>query len=133
MVMTDAKPALLGAAAPWTWTALCQAPFTWADHERLRTGEAIGVVPPAPQLPADRHETESTSALPPLLRAAVPGTTNAARHLPLTSLTTYACGNWSGVGDSGVIIRWRVPMGRLWVSMTRASKNVRPCLAAVDR
>jgi hypothetical protein len=46
--------------------------------------------PPAPQLPADAHETDRTSALPPLLRAAVPGTTSAVRQLPLTSLTTYA-------------------------------------------
>ena len=44
--------------------------------------------PPALQLPADAHDTEVTLAFPPVLRAAVPGTSLAVPQVPFTSLTT---------------------------------------------
>ena len=42
------------------------------------------------QLPAAPHDTEVSSASPPWLRAAVPGTSMAVSHVPLVWLTTNA-------------------------------------------
>ena len=42
------------------------------------------------QLPAEVHDTEVREALPPWLRAAVPGTSFALPQVPFTSLTTNA-------------------------------------------
>jgi hypothetical protein len=47
--------------------------------------------PLALQLPAETHDTDVTTANPPLFRLAVPGTSSAVFHFPLTWLTTNAC------------------------------------------
>src|SRR5215469_13346616 len=60
-----------------------------ADHERLLVAGAVGIEPPALQLPAGAHDTDPIWA-PPALNAAVPATFFAARQTPLTSLTTNA-------------------------------------------
>jgi hypothetical protein len=41
-------------------------------------------------LPADAHDTEVICAYPPVLSAAVPGTSTAAFHEPFVSLATNA-------------------------------------------
>ena len=46
--------------------------------------------PPAPQLPAEAHDTAAIAASPPVLRAAVPGTSFAMPHVPLVSPTMNA-------------------------------------------
>ena len=52
--------------------------------------------PPAAQLPADAHDTDKTLAVPPPLRAAVPGTSMAWPHRPFRSAAT----NPSSVNDA---------------------------------
>jgi len=60
------------------------------DHERLKVAELSAYCPPAVQLPAEGHDTEVTAALPPWLRAAVPGTSLAVCQVPWAWLTTNA-------------------------------------------
>jgi hypothetical protein len=62
-----------------------------AGDERLHVSGAVGVSPPALQLPAEAHDTDKARAPPRWLRAAVPGTSMAACQVPFTSLATNAC------------------------------------------
>src|SRR5215472_30784 len=91
---TEAIPAFppwLRAAVPGTSMALPQVPLTWLTTNAWMRAEVCAYSPPAPQLPADAHDTVVISANPPWLRAAVPGTSMALPQVPLTWLTTNAC------------------------------------------
>src|SRR5689334_8478813 len=70
--------------------ALCQMPFTSPATNACSSPEPSVYSPAAPQLPADAHDTESTRAPPPWLRAAVPGTSMAACQMPFTAVATNA-------------------------------------------
>jgi hypothetical protein len=72
---------------PGTMTTGLHVPFaSLATNARC---EPTVKLPPAPQLPADAHDTDQIIA--PVPGAAMPGTPVAVRHLPFTSLTTNGC------------------------------------------
>ena len=48
------------------------------------TGKQRLLSPPALQLPADGHDSESAAAAPPALRVPLPGTSTALPQVPLT-------------------------------------------------
>ena len=78
------------AAVPGTSIAAFQVPLTSLTTSAWLPPELSVYHPPALQLPADAHDTEKIPASPPVLRAAVPGTSIAAFQVPLTSFTTSA-------------------------------------------
>jgi len=87
--LTCALPPLR-AAMPGTMTTGLHVPFTsLTTNARCELAEPAVKLPPAPQLPADAHDTDQIIA--PVPGAAVPGTRVAVRHLPFTSLTTNGC------------------------------------------
>ena len=70
------------AARPGTTCAFPQMPLFWVTTN-AGPWPALSVYhPPALQLPAEPHHTESAEACPPLSKAAMPGTSRAVPHLP---------------------------------------------------
>src|SRR5215472_2391200 len=73
------------AAVPGTSSAFRQVP--WTSLTTNAREPPTQYHPAAMQLPAEAHDTEVIPAYPPVLRAAVPGTSSATCQVPLTSLT----------------------------------------------
>ena len=86
-----ATPPWLSFAVPGISIAAPHLPFFSVTTNAWMRNDLSVYDPPALQLPVDAHETEVTHAAPPLFRAWLPGTTAAAPHVPLFSLTTNAC------------------------------------------
>ena len=55
-------------------------------------------MPPAAQVPAPAHDTDRVSALPPWLRAAVPGTSCAGPQVPFTNAVSCAAAGTCSAG-----------------------------------
>src|SRR5689334_15260271 len=72
-----------------TSCACPQAPCLSLTTNPCEVLELSVYIPPAPQLPADAHDTEYRRAWPPVLRAAA--TSFALRQMQIGSLTTNAC------------------------------------------
>src|SRR5947209_2775006 len=87
---TPAWPPLLRAAVPGTSIGSPQTPVVSPTTNAWLLRQPSLCAPPAAPSPAAPHATEITPGRPPLLRAAVPGTSTALPQTPFVSLTTTA-------------------------------------------